>query len=112
MNGNVSGKDLDMISIKTILALVNFSWHLLKVKSGPVDLALQFLFTIAPDRRPPVTVNKEMTTNISSNDDEDDNECFSSRIIDKKLGRLETTFNSDIVVDNDFDIERFFRRGD
>ena len=110
MNGNVSVKDLDMVSIKTVLALVNFSWHPLKVKSGPFDSALQFFFTIASDRRPPVTVNKEMTTNISSNDDEDDNQCFSSRGIDKKLGRLETTLNSDIVVENDFDIVSFFRR--
>ena len=42
-------KNLDLISIKTVLAMINQVIHVLEVRSGSVDSALQFLFTMAQD---------------------------------------------------------------
>ena len=42
-------ENVDLISIKTVLAMINQAIHVLEVKSGSVDSALQFLFTMAQD---------------------------------------------------------------
>ena len=52
-------ENLNLISIKTVLAMINQAIHVLEVKSGSVDSALQFLFTMAQEQRPPVNIVKE-----------------------------------------------------
>ena len=43
---------------------------------------------------------------LDNNKDNESFACFLSKVIDNKMGRLESTINSDIVVsDDDFDIE-------
>ena len=63
-----------LISIKTVLVMINQPIHVLEVKSGSVDSALQFLFTMAQDRRSPVNIVKEMKLYVSE-EQEHANQC-------------------------------------
>ena len=102
-------KNLDLISIKTVLAIINQEIHVLEVRSGSVDSALQFLFTMAQDRRPPVNIVKEMKLYVS--EQEDTNQSFvaaacSSKVLDEKLGKVESELVSDIKCET-LDIDDF-----
>ena len=77
--------------------MINQAIHVLEVKSGSVDSALQFLFTMAQDRRSPVNIVKEMKLYVSE-EQEDANQCgrlFLSSL-DEKSGKVESELVSDI----------------
>ena len=87
-------ENLDLISIKTVLAMINQAIHVLEIRSGTVDSALQFLLTMARDRRPPVNIVKETKLYVSE-EQEDANQSFaaaacSSKVLDKKSGKMES----------------------
>ena len=87
-------ENLDVISIETVLAMINQAIHVLEVRSGSVDSTLQFLFTIARDQRLPVNIVKETKLHVSE-EQEDANQSFaaaacSSKVLDEKSSKVET----------------------
>ena len=65
-------ENLDMISIQTVLAMINQAIHVLEIRSASVDSAFQFLFTMAHDRRPPENTVKETKVYVSEEDTNND----------------------------------------
>ena len=101
---------LDVISKKTVLAMINQATHVLEVRSGSVDSALQFLFTMARDRRPTVNIVKEAKLYVSD-EQEDANQSFaaaacSSKVLDEKSGKVESELVSKINCET-LDIDDF-----
>ena len=93
-------ENIDLISIKTVLAMINQAIHVLEVRSGSVDSALQFSFTIAWDRRQTVNIVKETKFYVSE-EQEDANQSFtaaacSSKVLDEKSGKVESELVSKI----------------
>ena len=70
LKGNLLVKELDLLSIKTVLALVNLSSHILKIRTDVVNSALKLLYANMPDRKPPINDIKEMEAGISNVNDE------------------------------------------
>ena len=83
-----------------MLAMTNQVIQVLEIRSVSVDSALQFPFTMAHDRRPPVNIVKE-TKLYASEEDTNDNQSFaaapcSSKVLDEKSGKVESDLVSNI----------------
>ena len=90
-------ENLNMISIKAVLATINQAIHVLEIMSASVKSVYQFLFTMAHDRRPPVKKVKEMKVYVSEEDTNDDQSfgaaICSSKVSDEKSGEVESDFS-------------------
>ena len=78
--------------------MINQAIHVLEIRSASVDSTLQFLFTMAHDRRRPVNIVKETKLFAAA--------VCSSKVLDETLGKVESDLVSDVKCET-LDIDDF-----
>ena len=107
-DGKMRDDEIDTMSLKTTLSMINLCVNVLNVREDPTDSALTYLMFKVVDRKTPLNVCREtiLIDGVPA-DSCNDNKMIVNSKFEPRFGRAESEVTSEISCSTNFDIDQF-----
>ena len=107
-DGKMLDDEIDTLSLKTTLSMINLCVNVLNVRKDPTDSALTYLMSKVVDRKTPLNVCRGtiLIDGIPA-DSCNDNKMIVNSKLEPRFGRAESEVTSEISCSNNFDVYQF-----
>ena len=107
-DGKMRDDEIDTLSLKTTLSMINLCVNVLNVRKDPTDSALTYLMSKVVDHKTPLNVCREtiLIDGVPA-DSCNDNKMIVNSKFEPRFGRAESEVMSEILCSTNFDIDQF-----
>ena len=107
-DGEMRDNEVDTLSLKTALRMINLCVNVLNVRKDPTDSALTYLMSKVVDCKTPLNVCREtILIDAVPADSCNDNKMIVNPKLEPRFGRAESEATSEIWCSTNFDVDQF-----
>ena len=106
-DGKMREDEIDNLSLKTTLSMINFCINMLNVRKDATDSALKYIMTKVVDHKTPLNVCRETILIDGVPADSCNDKMIVNSKFELRFGRAQSKVTSEISCSSNFDVDNF-----